>query len=248
MSWSSLQVSVPVPTGDPAGIYSDTMVAVGPNGEVYVVWDEEFLAGAITRTKFWLAVSLDGGRSFSVPQVMDNVVSIDIPNAPYGLGHFTQPVAAVDTSGGPHRGRLYLTWSDQRSGNADILLRSSDDGGRTWSSIRRVNDDAGTAAQFDAWISVAPDGRVDIAFYDRRDDPNDYLLNRYYAGSTDGGMTFVNVRVSDVSSDPAVFPPFIGEYHQIASTSKAAHPAWTDMRNGKPGDQNEDIYTATVFT
>ncbi|MEK6988019.1 MAG: hypothetical protein AABX97_08005 [Candidatus Thermoplasmatota archaeon] len=83
-------------------------------------------------------------------------------------------------------------------------MKSSDDGGKSWSAIRRLNDDAGAAGQFMQWVSVAPSGRVDISFYDRRDDPNDYLLNEYYAGSTDGGTTFVNVRVSDVSSDPAV--------------------------------------------
>lgn len=245
-TWSSVKVSGPVPQGDAEGYYQDSMVTIGARGEVYVVWDEWFLAnGAIPRTKIWMAVSADGGRSFSLPWVAeDGVVPISLPNAPYR--HDTYPVAAVDTGTGRYRGRLYLTWSDQRSGNADILLKSSDDGGKSWSSIRRVNDDAGAAGQFMQWVSVAPNGRVDVSFYDRRDDPNDTLLNEYYAGSTNGGATFANVRVSDVSSDPAVWPSFIGDYNQIASTTKAAHPAWTDMRNGAAGDRNEDVYTASV--
>ncbi len=247
MSWSSVQVSGPIPMGDAEGFYQDSMVAVGPKDEVFVVWDETFLtAGSFPAVKIWMATSLDGGATFGAPRVVESgVAPISLPNAPYR--HDTYPVLAVDTSTGPHRGRLYLTWSDQRSGDADILVKSSDDGGGTWSSIRRVNNDVGTAAQFMQWVSVASDGRVDIAFYDRRDDPNDYLLNEYYAGSTDGGMTFVNIRVSDVSSDPAVWPSFIGDYNQIASTPQAAHPAWTDMRNGMPGDRNEDVYTAAVF-
>jgi len=245
-TWSSSKVSGPTPQGDAQGYYQDSMVTIGPKGEVYAVWDEWFLLnGASPSTKIWMAVSADGGRSFSAPWVaQDGVVPISLPNAPYR--HDTYPVAAVDTSTGAYRGRLYLTWPDQRGGNADILLKSSDDGGKSWSDVRRVNDDAGTAAQFMQWVSVAPSGRVDISFYDRRDDPNDYLLNEYYAGSTDGGATFVNVRVSDVSSDPAVWPAFIGDYNQIASTAKAAHPAWTDMRNGMAGDRNQDAYTASV--
>lgn len=246
-TWSRVQVSGPIPRGDASGYYQDSMVTVGPKGEVYVVWDEWFLAeGAYPRTKIWLAVSQDGGATFSPPRVVeDGVIPISLPNAPYR--HDTYPVAAADAGPySPFRGRLYLTWADQRSGNADILLKFSDDGGMSWSSIRRVNDDGGTAAQFFQWVTVAPNGRVDIAFYDRRDDPNDYLLNEYYAVSFDGGETFTNVRVSDVSSDPAVWPAFIGDYNQIASTERTAHPAWMDNRNGVPGDRNEDAYTAAI--
>ena len=67
------------------------------------------------------------------------------------------------------------------------------------------------------------------------------------ARSTDGGASFLNVRVSDVSSDPAVWPTFIGDYNQIAATSRASYPAWSDFRNGVPGNFNQDAYTAAVF-
>lgn len=247
LTWRLQRVSVPVPPGDAAGFYQDSMVATGPAGEAYVVWDETFLTMAgIPAVKIWMTVSRDGGETFAAPWVIeDAVVPIALPNAPYR--HDSYPVFAADTSSGAHRGRLYLTWSDQRSGNADILLKSSDDGGATWSTSIRVNDDAGTAGQFMQWAAVGPDGRVDVAFYDRRDDPDDYLLNEYVARSTDGGASFVNVRVSDVSSDPAVWSAFIGDYNQIAATARASYPAWSDFRNGVPGDRNQDAYTAAVF-
>ncbi len=246
-SWSALQVSGPIPQGDAEGFYQDSMAAIGPNGEVYVVWDETFLEnGAIPRMHLWMSVSLDGGRTFASPWIADaDVVPIFLPNASYRYGSY--PAAAVDTTTGAHRGRLYLSWADSRNGNADILLKASDDGGMTWGPIVRVNDDASHAAQFFHWITVGPDGRVDLSFYDRRDDPNDYLLNEYAARSIDGGATFANVRVSSVSSDPAVWPSFIGDYNQIASTDRASYPAWSDMRNGLPGNFNQDVYTAAVF-
>ncbi|HEX9566302.1 MAG TPA: hypothetical protein VGA48_01740 [Thermoplasmata archaeon] len=246
MTWSTIRVSGPIPSDDFKGLYGDTIVAVGPSGVVYAAWDEPFQGvDGVPREKFWMTVSLDGGGSFQAPWVIEDAIApIQLPNAPFRASSF--PVLAIDTSRGTHSGRLYLTWSDQRSGNADILLKASDDGGKTWSTIRRVNDDSGTSAQFDAWVSVAPNGRVDLSFFDRRDDPNDYLLRRYYAGSTDGGVTFVNVRVSDVPFDPAVLG-FVGDYNQIASTLKVAHPAWTDGRNGLPGNGNTDIYTASIF-
>ncbi len=245
-TWSITTVSGPIPPSDAQGFYGDMTIAVGPNGVVYAIWDEVFLGvGGVPSEKFWMTTSSGGGGSFRAPWVIeDAIVPIQLPNAPFRASTF--PVLAVDTGGGTHNGRLYLAWSDQRSGNADVLLKTSDDGGKTWSRVRRVNDDSGTAAQFDAWVSVASNGRVDLSFYDRRDDPDDYLLNRYYAGSADGGATFVNVRASGVSFDPAVWV-FVGDYNQIASTLKVAHPAWTDGRNGSPGNGNMDVYTASIF-
>jgi len=246
-TWTIQQVSGPIPQGDAQGYYQDSMVTVGPNGEVYVVWDEWFLdQGAVPRTKIWMTASRDGGATFAPSWVAEaDVAPISLPNAAYR--HDTYPVAAADASTGPFRGRLYLTWADQGTGDADILLKSSDDGGVTWSSPVRVNDDAGTAAQFFPWVAVGPDGRVDVAFYDRRDDPNDYLLNEYVARSQDGGRSFVNVRVSDASSDPAVWSSFIGDYNQIAAGTRMSWPAWSDFRNGVPGNRNQDAYTAAVF-
>ncbi len=246
-TWSATKVSGPIPHGDAEGFYQDSMVAIGPGGIAYIVWDEWFHDnGNVPRTKIWMTSSTDGGATFAPSWIVDaDVIPIHLPNASYR--HDSYPTAAVDTSGGAHDGRIYLAWSDDRNGDADILLKSSDDGGASWSSIVRVNDDAGTAGQFMQWIVVGPDGRVDVSFYDRRDDPNDYLLNEYMARSTDGGSSFVNVRVSNVSSDPAVWPTFIGDYNQIAATSRASYPAWSDFRNGVPGNFNQDAYTAAVF-
>lgn len=244
-TWSIVKVSAPIAPGHAAGGYQDSMVTIGPGGEVYVFWDETyFTPGAVSRADIWMTVSTDGGMTFAAPWVaMSGVVPIFLPKASYRYD--TYPAAAVDHTG-EQPGRIYLTWADGQSGNADIYLSSSDDGGMTWGDPVRVNDDDGEAGQFFQWVSVAPDGRVDIAFYDRRDDPNDYLLNEYYAVSTDGGLTFTNERVSDASSDPAVWSAFIGDYNQIASTPDAAYPAWCDMRNGEPGNRNQDAYTAAV--
>lgn len=244
MSWSSVQVSGPHLSGDPSATNFDPMVTVGPGGEVFVVWDEEFVdvSGSVTSENLWMAVSRNGGRTFSHPRMVETGV---VPDPVQG---YSYTVLAIDTSRGDHRGRLYLTWGDARSGNADILLKWSDDRGVTWSSSIRVNDDDGAAEQYNPWISVAPNGRIDIAFYDRRDDPNNVLNTRYYAGSKDGGLTFQNIRVSDASWDPAAWPfyPGFDDYDQIVSTAHAAHLVWVDGRNVQPGGENMDIYAATV--
>ena len=80
------------------------------------------------------------------------------------------PQIAVD----PKSKRLYVTWSDYRNGDLDVLISSSDDGGKHWTPAARVNNDPvhNGAEQFFQWLAVDPvDGSVNVIFYDRRNDP-----------------------------------------------------------------------------
>lgn len=227
----------------PGGFFQDSEPAVGPDGTVYVVWDENiFIAGTYTM-KIWLARSTDGGAAFGAPMLVANPVPEVLHNATYR--HGTYPTVGV----GP-TGRIFVAWADNLLGDADILLSTSDDRGATWSSPVRANDDPlgkGTD-QFFPWLSVAPSGRVDIGWYDKRVDPNNYLLDFFVASTWDGRVISANRRATDVSSDPAVWPGFIGDYNGMASTDMQIRPAWTDRRNGhaNPRDFNEDIYTALL--
>ena len=65
------------------------------------------------------------------------------------------PVIKTDYSNGPHRGSLYVSWSDQRNGtdNTDIWLIRSSDKGVTWSAPIKVNTDKEKTHQFfPQWI------------------------------------------------------------------------------------------------
>lgn len=242
VTWSTpLEVSGSV---TPGGFFQDAEPAVGPDGTVYVVWDETFqTTGAVTAMSIWIARSTDGGATFSAPMLVANPVPEVLHNAPYR--HGTYATVGVGPSG-----RVFLAWADNRLGDADILMTTSDDQGATWSAPVRVNDDPlgrGTD-QFFPWLSVTPSGRVDIGWYDKRVDPNNYLLDFFVASTFDGKVITANRRASDVSSDPAVWPAFIGDYNGIASTDMQIRPVWTDTRNGQtsPRDFNEDIYTALL--
>jgi hypothetical protein len=242
-TWSApLEVSGTV---TPGGFFQDSLPAVGPDGTVYVVWDETFtLQGGTTAMRLWIARSGDGGATFSAPMLVQDVVPEVLHNAEYR--HGTYPAMAVAPDG-----KVYVAWADNRFGDADILLTTSSDKGRTWSAPVRVNDDpvGGGTDQFFPWVSISPKGRVDIMWYDKRPDPNNYLLDVFYANTRDGRRISANVRVTDVSSDPAVWPAFLGDYNGMASTEKVVYPVWTDMRNGEadPRDFNQDIYTALVM-
>lgn len=169
----------------------------------------------------------------------------------------TYPVLAVDTSGGEHDGRRYVVWADQMGEldtDTQVLLRWSDDG-MAWSETVPVND-AAAGDQFMPWIDVDPAGGVHVAWYDRRNDPDNRLLDVYYAYSDTGGQGFhPNLRVTERSFDGDLGhhqsgAAFIGDYIGVDATPVSAHIIWADTRHtGMPGrEAGSDVYTATIVT
>src|SRR5207249_2774509 len=81
---------------------------------------------------------------------------------------------AWDHSGGPHRGRLYLVYTDRpstSSADTDIYVRFSDNNGATWSSRVRVNDDPAGNGKSQFLPRIALDqtsGNIAVSFYDCR--------------------------------------------------------------------------------
>lgn len=209
--------SMPFRISDTGGdcIDSDNTVegavpAVGPKGEVYVVWSgplglvmDKSTDGGLTFGKDKVIGQMPGGWDFSV-------TGLDRANG--------MPVTGVDLSNGPHRGTLYVNWIDERNGDPDVFVASSSDGGETWTQPVRVNDDPvkNGKEQFFTWMAVDPvDGSVNTVFYDRRDTEG-AMTRLVMARSTDGGRTFVNRRINlePFSCNPNVF---FGDYTSIAA-------------------------------
>ncbi len=193
--------------------------SVGPNGEVYV----SFISYFGGSSALYVTKSLDGGATFNTPVKAADVV--DPGDLPQYRRTPTIPSSATDSSSGPYSGSVYVVWQDGAAGNHDILLSYSRDGGSTWSTPTRVNDVA-MNAQFFPFVSVAPSGRVDVVFYDRRNDPADRLLDVYAGISFDGGVTFKNKRITDNSMNTGMGRPFIGDYIGIASLPHSFYPGW----------------------
>jgi nicotinamide riboside transporter PnuC len=69
----------------------------------------------------------------------------------------------------PHRGTFYVAWSNQLngSGNTDVFLITSIDGGQTWGQAKKVNDDQTTRDQFFPWMTIDQStGTLYVVFYD----------------------------------------------------------------------------------
>ena len=201
--------------------------AIGPNGEIYVSWagpnglvfNKSTDQGNTWLNEELLVDPLPGGWSFSVPGIFRT----------NGL-----PVTTCDISNGPNRGTIYINWSDQRNGatNTDIWLVSSTDGGQTWSSPKKVNDDDSNRHQFFTWMTIdQTNGYLYFVFYDRRNYPSD-LTDVYMALSMDGGNSFINRKISETPFLPNS-GVFFGDYTNVTAHNGVIRPIWTRLNNGQ---------------
>jgi hypothetical protein len=221
--------SEPVVISDPRFNAINANSSVGPSGELYVTWFD-------FERRIFMNRSLDGGRTW-LPRGMAVETGMRYP-ATFDF-HPGLPTHDVDRSGGPHGGRLYVVWPDERFDVSDILMKFSDNRGLTWSDPIRVNDDSigNGAAQHLPWVNVDGNGHVHVMFYDRRRDPTQQTHDTVLATSTDGGLSFgPNIRVSDGS-----FPGFAFDYYHMIVAGQEVHPIWSDARFG-----DEDVFTQAV--
>ncbi len=156
----------------------------------------------------------------------------------------------VDRSNGPGRDNVYMLLSTGRLStldSSDVMFVRSTDGGLTWSSPIRINDDStNNNIQWLAILSVAPNGRIDAVWLDTRDGlPNTHSSALYYSYSIDQGNTWsVNEKLS-ASFDPHVGYPNqqkMGDYFDMISENNAIHLAWANTLNGE-----QDVYYSYIL-
>jgi hypothetical protein len=201
--------------------------AIGPNGEIYVVWARD--------DSLWFNMSLDDGKTwferekFIIEQPKGWV--IDIPGIFRCNG---LPVTMCDLSNSENNGTIYINWADQLNGedNTDIWLISSKDGGKTWSKRIKVNDDNSGKHQFLTWMTIdQSNGFLYFVFYDRRAH-EDRKTDVYLAVSKDGGQTIQNYKISKepFKPNPKIF---FGDYTNISVHNGVIRPIWTRLHAGR---------------
>lgn len=238
-------------------------IAVGPNGDVYAFARESPKPAPTGQPapipRLLMFKSTDQGKSWNT--------TVAFP----GAARYGNPEAAIDRK----TGRLYVAFefrgaaapSTSPANPSNIVLINSPDGGKTWTEPLTISDDPPDKRtnQYYPGISVAPNGRVDVAWHDYRNDPfyspgqegnmgtavTERYWDVYYSYSTDNGATWAkNLRITDPSIDAKHGATFNNIDTRgpmgIASTNSAGYIAWSDARATVGENEAEDAYFSRV--
>ena len=150
---------------------------------------------------------------------------------------------AVDRSGLSTNGNIYIVFHDSKNftkpfdgnlfggyGYSDAMIVRSRDNGATWSAPVQVNtnhEPLSSGLGTDSYMpGIAVDnstGEIGVCWYDRRNDPLNYRVDRYCGHSTDAGESFTNFRVTVQNfppihgTDEFINPRYFGDYDTVAS-------------------------------
>ena len=146
-----------------------------------------------------VAVSLDGGAHWDQPVMVSSAAT----------GNFFQDKEWIGVG---NDGTVYLTWTRFYQGprglgylKSPIVMASSKNGGKSWSSVKQVSDDAHPYNQ-GSQVAMAPDGALYVA-YEGATPGSGYAHDALIvARSTDGGTSFTNTEVARVFDDADCYP------------------------------------------
>ncbi|HEY6401907.1 MAG TPA: PxKF domain-containing protein [Blastocatellia bacterium] len=233
-------------------------VAVGPDHSVYAFWWE---TGVLRMRK-----STDQGLTFgpTVTLVSDLTGGTNGDLGLTGIRQGTTTASGFRSNKFPHavvnpvNGNIYVVYNNRPSttDKCDIFVLQSTDGGATWSSPLRVNDDATTTDQWQPTLAITPDGaNLGIFYYSRQEDPVNNNLFKFYgriASVSGPTLSFApSFAISDVPSlpefgrDSLINATYMSDYDTAVATPGAFHVIWSDNRDDLPngsGRKDPNVY------
>jgi hypothetical protein len=196
-----------------------------------------------------------------VPAATTNVGGIDFIPAQNIMSIDAEAGLAFDNkSGSPHFGRLYLVYTQEtpdESNDLDVVLRYSDDNGRSWtpspaSPPMRVSDDPATSLKSQFLPRIAVDdssGSISVCWHDCRNSATNTAMEVFCTAASSSGdapVFLASVAISDgASTSPGGWE--FGDYSGLDYLNGVAHPIWADRSNGKSSfDATTDRVTQGV--
>jgi len=171
----------------------DARINIGPDGTVYDTWINSPNETSLKNNQAMAAKSADGGRTWSasttVAPVLDPTPGL-LPNSSYRV--FADVTSAVDQS----TGQLVVAYTDQRSGASNVWVTHTGSGGSIASFAAPVRVKPSPNEEFFPWLSAAPNGRVDLVYYDRSCDPANTLNCVTLSSSFDAGASWTTTPVT----------------------------------------------------
>jgi hypothetical protein len=183
-------------------------------GNIYVAyswWD----TGSDNRD-IYFTKSTDSGVSFSPPIIVND--SAEVLSQVY-------PACAVDSSGQ----NVYVVWQDWRNPqyDTDIYFARSTDGGTSFLSSMRVNDDDSAKQRYPVVACDDSGQNIYVAWMDNRDTLHGWDV--YFSRSIDYGQTFeANYLISDTTTTGGT----VQGYPSIYYKNDIIYLVWRDQSNG----------------
>jgi hypothetical protein len=245
-TWSAPQVVFEVCT--PPNSFPQvqgSQVAFSPSGAVNVAFELYLRADVLPPGRlieFMQAPSL--GAPFGATVAVANVLGVGDGFALQGgiRALLDLQGMAVDRSGLSTNGNIYIVFHDSTNftkvfggnpfpyGYADAMIVRSRNNGATWSAPVQVNtnhEPLSSGLGTDSYMpGIAVDnstGEIGVCWYDRRNDPLNYRLDRFCGHSFDAGESFTNFRVTPQNfppihgTDESVNPSYFGDYDNVAT-------------------------------
>jgi hypothetical protein len=243
LTWTSpLNISTAAMAGDHN---QGVNISTGLNGEVYTAWSI-YDTWPADENAIGFAKSMDGGVTFTpATRIENNIKGVRMTGTNKNMRVNSFPSMTVDVSQGMYKGNIYLVWPNHgvpginTGADIDIYFIRSSDGGNTWSTPLKVNQDPSGAGKthFSPWITCDPEsGTLAVIYYDDRN-VSTFKVETWVSYSYDAGETWQDVKVSDVAFTPGPIPglagSYFGDYLGITSRNRQVYPVWTDNRSGR---------------
>jgi hypothetical protein len=219
-------------------------------GDVFAFWPSEG-----TR-ELYVSKSTDGGSSWGTPvEIADtNGAFLIHPPAQSSRG------ALLYITGAAYRtateDRVYACWADLAGGSGcnqqsdepgsdvnsacklRVFFALSTDGGATWDTPVKINDQASKNDQFFPRLALdETSGEMMIVYYDTVDDPGRLKTDVWMQSSTDGGATWSTAtKITTQQTDEATANNDngnqYGDYIGLTGYAGQYFACWTDRRDG----------------
>ena len=199
-------------------------VSVGGDGKAYIGY-YSYDTNISPFLCSYVAITENLGTSFNYSLVSNIYLTA---NASYNNGY----VLSADPSS---NNRVMMAWIDDRFGEADVVQSLSIDGGITWSSPERINDDVvgNGVIQDRVWAKYASDGTLVLAWRDRRLNGagTSVPADIYLAYSNDGGNSYGLNYLMSSSSAPHTALPCCNSFLDVSSNNNSAFVVWGEDRS-----------------
>lgn len=206
-------------------------ICVAADGAVCLAYPSYVISQSVF-PKIYFAKSYNKGGTFQYYDMLVNPASVPAPNN-YKLGY--------NMHANPNNAnQLTACFINNTYGDPDVFIISTNNGGLSWSSPVRVNDDllSNGKGQDLAWVTYSSNNKLLAVWRDKRNgsgsgfyQPSDV----YCAVSLNNGASFQpNIRLSNISAaHDTILTQNGNDFLSCELKNDTIYAAWGDVRTGK---------------